>query len=220
MYLSGATKLDISFVVSKLNRFTSNPGDDHWVTLERVLRYLRGTTSYGIHYTGYPSVLEGYSNSNWISDANEIKATSGYVFTLAGVAVSWRSCKHTILTRLTMEAELVALDPVTVEAEWLRELLLNLPLVEKPVLSILMYCDNQTVLIKVTSTKDNMKSSRYVKRRIKSVRKLRNSGVITVNYIRTEKNLTDPFTKELAWKVISVASMDMGMRPIGVTTQQ
>jgi hypothetical protein len=49
---------------------------------------LRGTTAFGIHYTGYPSVLEGYSDSNWISDADEIKATSGYIFTLGGGAVS------------------------------------------------------------------------------------------------------------------------------------
>ena len=44
--------------------------------------------NYGIHYTVYPRVLEGYSDSNWISDADEIKATSGYVFTLGGGAVS------------------------------------------------------------------------------------------------------------------------------------
>ena len=48
-----------------------------WV--DRVLRYLKGTLNYGIHYSGYPSVLEGYSDSNWISDADELKATSGYV---------------------------------------------------------------------------------------------------------------------------------------------
>lgn len=46
---------------------------------------------------------------NWISDADEIKATSGYVFTLGGGAVSWKSCKQTILMRSTMEAELTAL---------------------------------------------------------------------------------------------------------------
>ena len=46
------------------------------------MRYLKGTMDYRIHYTGYPRVLEGYSDSNWISDADEIKATSGYVFTL------------------------------------------------------------------------------------------------------------------------------------------
>ena len=113
-----------------------------------------------------------------------------------------------------MEAELVALDTATIEAKWLRALLMDLPLVEKPVPAILMYCDNQTVLIKVTSTKDNSKSSRHVKRRLKSVRKLKNSGVITVNYIRSEKNLADPFTKGLARTAISLANMDMGLRPI------
>jgi hypothetical protein len=68
--------------VSKLSRFVSNHGDEHWKALERVMRYLIGTTSYGIHYSGYPKVLEGYSDSNWISDADEIKATSEYVFPL------------------------------------------------------------------------------------------------------------------------------------------
>ncbi|KAK1646123.1 hypothetical protein QYE76_063928 [Lolium multiflorum] len=58
-----------------------------------------GTASYGIHYTGYPRVLEGYSDANWISDADETKATSGYLFTLGGGAVSWKSCKQTIITR-------------------------------------------------------------------------------------------------------------------------
>jgi hypothetical protein len=41
--------------------------------LERVVHYLKGTMDYGIHYTGYPRVLEGYSDSNWISHADEIK---------------------------------------------------------------------------------------------------------------------------------------------------
>ncbi|KAK1603315.1 hypothetical protein QYE76_018647, partial [Lolium multiflorum] len=117
MYLASATRPDISFAVSKLSRFVSRPGDVHWHALERVLRYLKGTASYGIHYTGYPRVLEGYSDANWISDADETKATSGYLFTLGGGAVSWKSCKQTIITRSTMEAELTALDTTTVEAE-------------------------------------------------------------------------------------------------------
>jgi hypothetical protein len=38
--------------------------------------YFKGTMSYGIHYSGHPKVLEGYSGANWISDANELYATS------------------------------------------------------------------------------------------------------------------------------------------------
>ena len=64
MYLASATRPDISYVVSKLSRFNSNPGNDHWIALDRVMRYLRGATTYGLHYTGYPDVLEGYSDAN------------------------------------------------------------------------------------------------------------------------------------------------------------
>jgi hypothetical protein len=119
---------------------------------------------YGIHYSGFPTVLEGYSDANWISDQDELYAISGYVFTLGGAVVSWRSCKQTILTRSTIETELTALDTITVEADWLRELLMDLPIVEKPLSAIMINCDNQTVIAKVDSSKDNMKSSRYIKR--------------------------------------------------------
>jgi hypothetical protein len=178
------------------------------------MRYLQGTMSYGIHYSGQYAVLEGYSDSNWIYDADELYATSGYVFTIGGGAVSWRSCTQTILTRSTMEAELAALDTATIEAEWLRELLMDLSVVEKPIPAILMNCDNQTVIAKVSSSKDNEKSSRHVKRRLKSVRKLRNSGVISVTYISTDKNLVDLFTKGLPHNVIEIVSREMGMRPV------
>jgi hypothetical protein len=65
----------------------SNPGNDHWHTLERVLHYLKDTMSFGIHYSGHPAVLEGYSDANWISDIDQIYATSGHDFTLEGGAV-------------------------------------------------------------------------------------------------------------------------------------
>jgi hypothetical protein len=81
------------------------------------MHYLKSTSNYGIYYSKNPKVLEGYNDYNWISDADEIKATSGYAFTLGGDTVFWKSCKQTILTRSTMEAELTSLDTATVEAE-------------------------------------------------------------------------------------------------------
>jgi hypothetical protein len=111
-----------------------------------------------------------------------------------------------------MEAELTALDIAFAKAEWLHELLSDLPVVEKPVLAILMNYDNQIVITKVNSAKDNAKSTRHVKRRLKSVRELRNSRVIVVAYVQIDKNLADPFTKGLSQNVI--ASREMGMRPM------
>jgi hypothetical protein len=97
-----------------------------------------------------------------------------------------------------MEVELTALNTASIEAEWLREVLMDLPMVEKPIPSISMNCDNQTVIVKVNSSKDNMKSSRHVKRRLKSARKLRNSGVIALDYVPTTKNVADQFIKGLS----------------------
>jgi hypothetical protein len=77
------------------------------------------------------TVLEGHCDANWISDADEIYATSGYAFSLGGGVVSWKSRRQTILTRLTMEEELTPLDTVSVEDEWLRGLLMDLQVVEK-----------------------------------------------------------------------------------------
>ena len=91
--------------MSKLSRFVSNLGDNHWRALQRVMCYIEGTMSFGIHYTGYPRVVEGYCDANWISDTDEIYATNGYVFSLGGGTVLWKSCEQTILTRSTIEAE-------------------------------------------------------------------------------------------------------------------
>ena len=86
-------------------------------------------------------------------------------------------------------------------------------MVEKPIPAILMNYDNKTVIIKVNSSKDNMKSSRHMKMRLKSFRKMRNSRVIVLDYIQTSKNLVDPFKKGLSRNVIDNSSREMGMRP-------
>jgi len=88
MYLVSATRPDISYVVCQLSQFVSKPGDDHWRALERVLRYLKGNMTYGIHCTRNPRVLEGFCDANCISDADELYATSGYVFLFGGGTVS------------------------------------------------------------------------------------------------------------------------------------
>jgi lysyl-tRNA synthetase class I len=83
-------------------------------------------------------------------------------------------------------------------------------MVEKPISIILMKCDNETLITKVISSKDNMKSSRHVKRQLKSVRKLRSSLVIALDYIPITENLTDQFTKGLSRSVINNVKVHLG----------
>jgi hypothetical protein len=88
---------------------------------------------------------------------------------------------------------------------------MDLPMVEKMIPTILMNCDNETMITKVNSSKDNMKSSRHVKRQLKFVKKLRSSGVIALDYNPTVENLADQFTKG---PMIDNASKELGLRPI------
>ena len=59
MYLMSCTRPDIAYTINRLSRYTSNPSADHWKTIVRVLRYLRYTHNFGLHYTRYLAVLEG-----------------------------------------------------------------------------------------------------------------------------------------------------------------
>ena len=124
MYVTQCTRPDIAFAVSKLSRFTSNPSVDHWKAIGRVFGYLKKTKNLGLYYSKFPAILEGYTDASWISSLGENKSTSGWVFTLGGGAISWRSKKQTCITHSTMESEFVALAETGKEAEWIKDFLL------------------------------------------------------------------------------------------------
>ncbi|GJY98353.1 zinc finger, CCHC-type containing protein [Tanacetum coccineum] len=106
MYVMTYTRPDIAFDMGKLSRYTSNP------------------------------VLEGYTDASWISNIEDNSSTSGWVFLLGGGAISWASRKQTCITGSTMKSEFVALAAAGKEAEWLKNLLLEIPLWSKPIAPI------------------------------------------------------------------------------------
>ena len=117
MYIMNCTRPDIACAICKLSRYTSNPNQTHWMSMKRVLGYLKWTQHYALHYNKYRVVIEGYSDANWITGSNDVKSTSGYVFILGGGGVSWKSSKQTCIARSTMEYEFIALDKAGEEAE-------------------------------------------------------------------------------------------------------
>ncbi|GKC35573.1 hypothetical protein Tco_1047957 [Tanacetum coccineum] len=88
MYVMTYIMPDIGFAVGKLSRYTSNPGTQHWQAIQQVLKYLKKIMDYSLTYTGYPSVLEGYIDARWISNAEDNLSTSGWVFLLGGDTIS------------------------------------------------------------------------------------------------------------------------------------
>ncbi|GJR12471.1 hypothetical protein Tco_0795123 [Tanacetum coccineum] len=116
-----------------------------------VLKYLKKTMNYKLTYIGYPSVLEGYTDASWISNTRENSLISGWIFLLGGGAISWASKKQTCITGSTMKSKCVALAAAGKEAEWLKNLLLKIPLWSKPITPISIRCDSVATLAKAYS---------------------------------------------------------------------
>ena len=66
MFLMNCTRPDIAYAVSRLSRYTHNPGNEHWTALRRLLRYLKGTMDWCLHFYKFPAVLEGFCDANWV----------------------------------------------------------------------------------------------------------------------------------------------------------
>ncbi|GJW41995.1 zinc finger, CCHC-type containing protein [Tanacetum coccineum] len=219
MYAMTSTRPDIAYAVGRLSRFTSNPSRQHWKAITRVFKYLRGTKDYGLSYVGYPSVLEGYSDASWINHVEDSSSTSGWVFLLGGGAISWASKKQTCITSSTMESEFVALAAAGKEAEWLRNLIHEIPIWPKPIAPISIRCDSAPTMARAYSQIYNGKS-RHLGVRHSMVRELIRNGVISIEFVRTQHNLADHLTKGLARDLLEIGtqvSSSRGARSKGTT---
>eukprot|EP00253_Pinus_taeda_P024426 PITA_24426 len=115
------------FVVKgKKELVMSKPGKEHWTSVKRVFRYLRGTSDYGLCYQGRPGwdrVLDirGFVDADWAGDLDQRRSTSGYVFNLFGGAVNWMSKKQSVVALSTTEAEYMAATHASKEAVGCRD---------------------------------------------------------------------------------------------------
>ncbi|KAK6140627.1 hypothetical protein DH2020_025627 [Rehmannia glutinosa] len=196
MYITNYTRPDLAYLVNMLSRFMSNPSHEHWKALTRVLKYLKYTLEYGLYYSRYPIVLEGYSDASWISDSKDSYSTSGYIFTIGGGAVSWKSMKQACIARFIMESEFIALDKAGEEAEWLQNFLEDIPCWRKPVPSVMIHCDSQTPIGRAQINMYNGKSQ-HIRRRQNTIRQLISNGVMSIDYVKSKDKLADPLTKGL-----------------------
>ena len=123
MYLT-ATRPDIAFAASYISRFMESPKDYHWKSGKRVLRYLAGTSTYGLSYAAsVDSKLVGYTDSDYAGCIDDRKSTSGYAFLFGRNLISWSSKKQPIVVLSSTKAEYVAANSSSCQAIWLKRLL-------------------------------------------------------------------------------------------------
>ncbi|GJX53813.1 hypothetical protein Tco_0282182 [Tanacetum coccineum] len=142
---------------------------------------------YRLTYTGYPSVLEGYTDASWINNTEDNSSTNGWVFLLSGGAIFWASKKQTCIIGSTMKSEFVALAAAGKKAE----------------------C--AATLAKAYSQMYNGKS-RHLGVMHSMIRELITNGVISIEFVRSQQNLVDHLTKGLARDLVIKSSKGMGLK--------
>ncbi|XP_062093754.1 secreted RxLR effector protein 161-like [Humulus lupulus] len=120
-------------------RTPMNSSEWHLKAAKRVLRYVKGTSDFGIKFTRSKEFkLLGFSDSDWGGSIDDMKSTSGYFFTLGSRVFSWSSKKQEIIAQSTTEAEFVAATAAVNQALWLRNFLIDLNMEQEESTQILV----------------------------------------------------------------------------------
>ncbi|GJY12159.1 zinc finger, CCHC-type containing protein [Tanacetum coccineum] len=157
--------------------------------------------------------LEGYSDASWINHVEDSSSTSGWVFLLGGGAISWASKKQICITTSTMKYEFVALVVAGKEAEWLRNLIHEIPIWPKPIAPISIRCDSAPTMTRAHSQIYNEKF-RHLGVRHSMVRELIRNGVISIEFVQTQHNFADHLMKGLARDLVIKSVIGMGLKSI------
>ena len=194
LYLT-ATRPDIMYATSLLSRFMHNPRQIHLGVARRVLRYIQGTLDYGILFERkVEPKLIGYCDSDWGGCLDDMKSTSGYVFTLGSGVFSWGSKKQQTVAQSSAEAEYVSASLATSHAIWLRRILNDIG--ENQGEATQLFCDNKSA-IAMTKNPVHHSRAKHIALKHHFIREAVEENENEIGYCKTEDQVADIFTKAL-----------------------
>jgi len=192
LFLANQTRPDNAFAVGRLAMRMAIPTEKDMAAAKAVVRYLKGTKDMGLVY-GRAERLAGWADSDWAGHVGTRKSTTGFVFTLHGGPISWRSRPQGLVTSSTMEAGYVAASEGVKDSLWMRRLVGYMGEDSSPVT---IREDNHACLALATNGIFSTKS-KHVDVRLHLERDNVAGGEVFLQYTPTEEMLADGFTKAL-----------------------
>jgi hypothetical protein len=222
MFLGNQTRPDISFSVNMLARHSSKPTIRHWNGTKRIMRYLQGSIDTGLYFPyTMTNELCGYADAGYLSDPDDSKSQTGYVFLQGGTAISWKSSKQTLTTTSSNHAEVIALYEACRECIWLRQMIDHIctstgrETLQKPTL---IYEDNRPCVDQIA--KGFIKGDRIKHIAPKFFYTAEQHGdKIQVEWIPSKENKADLFTKPLPRILHAEHMQGIGMRSLSKLQQ-
>lgn len=215
MYLAVATQPDLSHAVQFLSRFMASPGYDHWKSLKRVLRYVKGTLDYGITYydaTHPGSTLQPilYSDSSYADCVDTARSTHGHIAMMAGGPVTWSSRRQDLVTLSSTEAEYIAAMHAGQTALWLYKFLDEVFLPAARPIVIRIDSSGAESLAKCSA---NFTRVRHLRVREYWLRDVIHDGDIAIKRVPGTANPADMLTKSLGPTILKGYMNRLGLAP-------
>ncbi|XP_019089180.1 PREDICTED: uncharacterized protein LOC109127985 [Camelina sativa] len=121
------TRPDIAYAVQKTCLYMHDPCEPHFTAMKRILRYLKGTISDGLHIThSNKTTLTAYTDADWAGCPNTRHSTSGFAVFLGNNLISWPSKRQPTVSRSSAEAEYHSVANLVAKTIWIRNLILEL----------------------------------------------------------------------------------------------
>ena len=186
--------MDLCYPVGVLSQFLEKTSMTHVQAFKRLLRYLKFTLNYVLHYKkSDENKLIGYSDASWSEDLKR-RSSSGYVFFIGQNPVSWKSKKLGMVSSSSTEAEYRALLGCFQESKWLTTLKNEVELTHDK--NVLIYCDNQSA-IKISKNPVYHSRTKHIDVHYNYVKDMINNNEVTLKYCKTEDMIEDIMTKAL-----------------------
>ncbi|KAK2379434.1 putative mitochondrial protein [Trifolium repens] len=193
LYLT-ASRPDITYAVGVCARYQADPKVSHMTQVKRILKYVNGTSDYGIMYSHCEDpTLYGYCDADWAGSADDRKSTSGGCFFLGTNIISWFSKKQNCVALSTAEAEYIAAGSSCSQLVWMKQMLKEYNVEQN---ALTLYCDNMSA-INISKNPVQHSKTKHIDIRHHYIRDLVENKVVTLEHVGTKEQVADIFTKAL-----------------------
>ncbi|GLT45831.1 hypothetical protein SLA2020_196350 [Shorea laevis] len=184
------------YTASLLSRFMHSPSQAHFGAAKRVLRYLNGTSDYGLWFEKHKhEILHCFFDSDWAGSHEDAKSTTGFVFFFGSAAFSWMSRKQEFVAQSTAEAEYIAVAEAVNHAAWINKMLTDIGCYQlKP---CVIHCDNNSA-IAIAHNPVQYGHTKHINVKFHVLRNMVQSKEIEMVYCDSNEQVADIFTKTLS----------------------
>ena len=189
-------------------RYQAASKESHLTAVKRTIRYVNGTPDYGLWYSKDSNAcLASYSDVDWAGSVDDRKSTSGGYFYLGNNLVSWMSKKQNSVSLSSAKAEYIAAGSCCTQLLWMKKLLHDYGI-------MCIFCDN-TSAINLSKNLVQHSKSKHIEIRYHFIRDLVEDKVVCLEFIHTDNQKADIFTKPLdgPWFESLRKTIDVGTIP-------